>query len=633
MDSNNDFDSARDLELLLEAATGVILRDEDPDTFLDWMRRYAVSLAPKLFGMLNDDGGRRFLADALGRAIWNATPLPANRYRIRPLPKPERNAPCTCGSLRKYKHCCGALGVPELPLEPHHVLRAVLNHLPATQFAKIPHDQLRLDALAAVAHDWLENGDAERARKLLEPIFTELDQLDERAEQAFDVLTDCYTALNKPRKKRALVERVSHAHSARLRSAGLQRWCTLLADSGDMDETWRVFQLAQRTDPDSTSLGHLEVILLLTSGRRDHAVERARYWLARLRRGNHEDLDALVEFFSGIIAAPDQTLFDVSASVLPSQRAFADLVAAVQSQAPVNHYRVSVGDDGVGILVVDDTLAAIAAQWRDLDPPPKPALAYLHSDDIGAWEEPAATRWIGFLQRYPEAFDSFDILDDLVLYVHALRDAESPWIDTQLLAPLLNRAENILDLALGSYSGAPFHLIWAALDNRPALRLLANLVYLCGRCEDFARALALMERLVYVLNPNDNHGFRTELARYYVRMDRNEDMLALAARYPGDMFPALGFNESLALFRLGRVAEATEALNKACDTWPLVRKYLVAAQPRKPKAGANPYGITLGSAEEAWIYYENFQQYWREPAVFAWLTANGSAHARQQKLL
>lgn len=183
------------------------------------------------------------------------------------------------------------------------MFRALLNHLPATQFAKIPHDQLRLDALAAVAHDWLANGDAERARKLLEPIFTELDHLDERAEPAFDVLTDCYTALNKPRKKRALVERVSHARSAVLRSAALQRWCTLLADSGDMDEAWRVFQLAQRADPDSSSLGHLEVILLLTSGRRDQAVERARYWLARLRRGNHENLDMLKQEFALLLAA------------------------------------------------------------------------------------------------------------------------------------------------------------------------------------------------------------------------------------------------------------------------------------------------------------------------------------------
>lgn len=81
-------------------------------------------------------------------------------------------------------------------------------------------------------------------------------------------------------------------------------------------------------------------------------------------------------------------------------------------------------------------------------------------------------------------------------------------------------------------------------------------------------------------------------------------MLALETRYPDDTFPELDFNAPLSLFRLGRIPEAVEALTKARDTWPLAHKYLLAKQPRKPKAGSNPYGVTVGSPEESWLYYK-----------------------------
>ncbi len=47
-------------------------------------------------------------AEAIGRAS-RPLPFPAPREaaRIRPQ-KPGRNDPCVCGSLRKWKHCCGA---------------------------------------------------------------------------------------------------------------------------------------------------------------------------------------------------------------------------------------------------------------------------------------------------------------------------------------------------------------------------------------------------------------------------------------------------------------------------------------------------------------------------------------------
>jgi hypothetical protein len=97
---------------LVDLALGEILVHEDPDRFLAWARQ---SLPPHLEPMLPDvpADGVRALAIHFGRNIWNCTPLPSNGFRPRPLPAPERNQPCMCGSGRKYKHCCA--DAPPMP--------------------------------------------------------------------------------------------------------------------------------------------------------------------------------------------------------------------------------------------------------------------------------------------------------------------------------------------------------------------------------------------------------------------------------------------------------------------------------------------------------------------------------------
>src|SRR5262245_5741331 len=81
----------------LRDAIGVILESEDPDRFMAWMREEAVEGLPTLFAPLPDEEARRSAVSELGRALWNAVPLPGNGFRPRPLPQPERNDPCPCG--------------------------------------------------------------------------------------------------------------------------------------------------------------------------------------------------------------------------------------------------------------------------------------------------------------------------------------------------------------------------------------------------------------------------------------------------------------------------------------------------------------------------------------------------------
>ena len=74
----------------------------------------------------------RSMATMVAREIGNVTPVPENRFRPRKQPKPERNAPCLCGSGKKFKHCCAAVDGPELGISEELMLSKV--HL----FAQAP---------------------------------------------------------------------------------------------------------------------------------------------------------------------------------------------------------------------------------------------------------------------------------------------------------------------------------------------------------------------------------------------------------------------------------------------------------------------------------------------------------------
>ena len=50
-------------------------------------------------------GLREAMATMLGMDVWNVTPIPENRFRPRKLNKPERNAPCPCGSGKNIRTC------------------------------------------------------------------------------------------------------------------------------------------------------------------------------------------------------------------------------------------------------------------------------------------------------------------------------------------------------------------------------------------------------------------------------------------------------------------------------------------------------------------------------------------------
>jgi len=292
----------------LEDALNHLLVYEDPERFLAWMRDEAPEMHPDAFPEV-EPAMRRAMSTALGRTLWNNTPLPSAGLRTRPLPKPQRNDPCPCGSGRKYKACCAQIDAhaPALDLRQEDILPLVLMQLDDEEIDRLV-EQRRIppEALAHLAREILEEEDRpERAAELLEPLFEgNLRRLDHRHEMALDTLLDVYDELDEPEAGEALLQRVIEEGSKALRCSAWQRLAVIRIEEGESEEAWEAFHQAAKVDPDSLSLGVLEITLLLREQRMEQARERAGVWLARYRRDGIED-EYLVELMEQTIQDPE----------------------------------------------------------------------------------------------------------------------------------------------------------------------------------------------------------------------------------------------------------------------------------------------------------------------------------------
>ncbi len=532
----------------------------------------------------------RRMATVVALEIWNATPIPENRFRPRKQPRPERNAPCLCGSGHKFKQCCGAVNAPALGISEELMLAKVLMQFPRNRLAELPILELHPGALALVADDWRQCGREKDAIALLEILFAHLPELDERAEGAADMLLGAYLDTNAPRKKQKFIEALKEAPDKTLASTGWQRQTTVLSDRGDYAGAWAAFREAQRLTPNAPSLSHLEILVLVSEGRREEARARAAFWSAKLGRDakyDHRDLIALLRDMAD--GSDDSTLRSLAATRGPLAR-----LAEIIERWPPPACAYSLAGDVE--LVPDARLAACEGRWVKL------------RDGMMDHD-----KWLDFLAREPLAGQSFRVLRDSVEILGMLPEG-LPGSNDALARRLLERGEALRRTVLGKLHALDRELAWGFLDNRPLLTLVAYYV------EEFAAAapaetLDLLRWSVGVANPSDNTGLRETLIHALVAGGLADEAIAVAARYPDD-FASTEYARVLAFFAAGRRAEAEAALKQAAARWPKVWKTLHAANPRASRM-TGP-GITVGGADEAYEYRARHLDLWRSTGALRW---------------
>lgn len=607
---DEDFSTDGELRILFEITARHLVDDPDPRAYLDWIETAGPVLAPSLAAAVDPRAGPPGqLFRALGVSFYNATPRPDAGYALDPIPEPGRNQPCSCGSGRKYKHCCLSLA-GLLDLRDYNLLRHVLDVLPKRVFAELPASRVNVDAVADTVDQWLNEGEYKRALALLEPWFAGDGKLGDRLEPLFDLLMDVYYTLGNERKRERLLKKAVERGDKALRAAALQRRATILADRGEYEAAWATFGEAQRENPDDPSLSILEITLLVSRGETRQAQERARFWVSRLERFRNPGYEDLIETLRAVAEDPGKGLAGVGRDMHPGLNRLAELF----EQAPPveSHYQLYGDDDAA--LVPDRKLANVESIWGGVFPQAKPMLVSVQSDAWEMWED--AQPWLALLEETPLAWQSFDVLDDLAMAVEALSIMGT---DTTLLEPLLDRGIALLERNLFAAGRKGSRLPWGFMENRPALRLLAHRAFrLLEREEDDTidgSFVDLAERLI-ALNPMDNHGIRDHLARAYLKKDEPEKALALSEQYPDD-FCAMTLNRMLALYRLGRRDEALQLLHETGARHAVAIKMLLAKNPKPPRH--SEYGMQVGGKEEAWEYRAAHRALWQRDDALEWL--------------
>ena len=491
-------------------------------------------------------GLREAMATMLGMDVWNVTPIPENRFRPRKLNKPERNAPCPCGSGHKFKQCCANLPPLDLGITEELMLSEVLGLLPQKTLKELPLHDLHPDALALVAQRWLDEGDAKKAISLLERYFTNLDKLDSRAEWAADTLLNAYLETNAPRKKQKFVDALKAATNKDLRSCGWQRQATIDSDQGNYIGAWDAFREAQRHAPNAPALSHLEVLLLLSEGRDVEAKARADFWIARLQRDAKYDHSELITVLRNMVGSDAGKLQTLHFARGPLGR-LADAVA--NWPAPACSYRLIGGCE----LEPKVELARLEGRWMDLR----------QSADLDDM--------IAFAAQFPLAGQSFMVLRDLS-EIALMLDPGVPGSREALSRQILQRGEALRQAVLSKLKAQNRELPWGFLNNRPMLTLVQYFIEAMEKTSP-GECLALMRWSVTVANPTDNSGLRGPLIHKLIELGKPREAIDIAAAYPDD-FAEIEYGRVLALF-VDQQAEAAQAcLRKAVERWPKAWKML-----------------------------------------------------------
>jgi tetratricopeptide (TPR) repeat protein len=534
-------------------------------------------------------GLREAMATMLGMDVWNVTPIPENRFRPRKLNKPERNAPCPCGSGHKFKQCCANLPPLDLGITEELMLSEVLGLLPQKTLKELPLHDLHPDALALVAQRWLDEGDAKKAISLLERYFTNLDKLDSRAEWAADTLLNAYLETNAPRKKQKFVDALKAATNKDLRSCGWQRQATIDSDQGNYIGAWDAFREAQRHAPNAPALSHLEVLLLLSEGRDVEAKARADFWIARLQRDAKYDHSELITVLRNMVGSDAGKLQTLHFAHGPLGR-LADAVA--NWPAPACSYRLIGGCE----LEPKVELARLEGRWMDLR----------QSADLDDM--------IAFAAQFPLAGQSFMVLRDLS-EIALMLDPGVPGSREALSRQILQRGEALRQAVLSKLKAQNRELPWGFLNNRPMLTLVQYFIEAMEKTSP-GECLALMRWSVTVANPTDNSGLRGPLIHKLIELGKPREAIDIAAAYPDD-FAEIEYGRVLALF-VDQQAEAAQAcLRKAVERWPKAWKMLHAANPKQARS-KNPGYITVGGDDEAWHYRIDHRDLWQSTGALRW---------------
>ncbi|MBU0481054.1 MAG: SEC-C domain-containing protein [Proteobacteria bacterium] len=667
MHDDRDGSNGHILERFLFDAVAELLRHEDEEKFFAWMRR---NTADYLFidGLPANEEMDKHFAATMARMLWDVTPLPGHNFQTRPGAAPERNSPCPCGSGKKYKQCCRQFESSTPALTSDQMWPVVIGLLSPSELERAcASGNAPLEALGAAAERLLAEDKPKKALQIIEPLFRSPANFKKKdMDLLFEMLLYIYEQLGYSGKKIQMIDRIiEQAPRSPLRGSAFQRRAAICMDGGDDRSAWHYFQRAQQDNPDDPSNGVLEINLLVAESRFEKAKARAGFWLKKC--GKLKSVAEVTEDFFREASSNPQNLFsdiaigmaggaggrlkkwlaEVSGRKLPSYTFTKETIEMPgpppeekrkpEQQSLFTTFSREEHDDGDGlsesageetafscesiILEPPGPVRTVEKQWRNRFNFSKPFSIHLQTrGEFDPWDPDLEKEWCDFLDRHPEAFDSLEILDDIAGAVEIHPEGRQPWIMLELSPGLLQRASEIIKLALADEPDAV--VTWLISANRPALRLLYRHYLYIMHHGDIDESLVTGQWLLR-LNPTDNHGIREDVINELLKAGADEQALALAMGYPNDLILATSLGKALALYRLQRMDEAKKALGEAVRRNRHAVDSLVRERVGRPKV--SEMGISIGGRDQAWIYRQDMRNTWQEtPGAIDWLKKTAS---------
>jgi tetratricopeptide (TPR) repeat protein len=510
MEGNGRHPPLLEFRRLIPDAVSIAMRAADSTDFLRWMREYLLAYASPSSPVRRNPNLARALAFSLTRAVWNG--LPVNSFGTRPVPmrEPSQNDVCPCGSGVAFRLCCHEL--PPVPLlTPDALWPYVLAGIGASErHALLQSRRISHSALIEFAAHLLEHDRHGEVVAALEPrLRTPARYNDEDTAILLDLLCEAYSPTDAQRRLEFLEWTTQNAPRSPLRAEAWQRLTSIYLDHGDATRASDAFQHAQQDNPQGEALCVLEIELLVAQRELDAAKVRARFWLDELQASGTSHDDPRIEFLQRMSTNP---LARREPTVVLQEEAqpLRHWLTRVKVREPPLYALACAGSLPGAWLVAPPCVAQLEQQWRRVFPLPKPSALHdqlFGSGDVWADEQ---TAWRRFLEAHPESFDSIDILDDLATAIGRHSRAGSRELESQLLAPVLQRIAAIMERACERLGES--RLPWSRIENRPALRGLIRLLQHHIAHNDRRDAQALAEKLLR-LNPADDHGVREMLAQ------------------------------------------------------------------------------------------------------------------------
>ncbi len=153
-------------------------------------------------------------------------------------------------------------------------------------------------------------------------------------------------------------------------------------------------------------------------------------------------------------------------------------------------------------------------------------------------------------------------------------------------------------------------LLWGFLENRPFMRLCANLGLEYLNRGKYKAAKKWFDHLL-AWNSGDNQGIREYILICNIELGFLEESLDTCKNYPDDMMAATVYGRPLLLLMQGKPNDARKSLISAIEYLPKVAKELLKSKHKQPKSLNDGY-ISIGGDDQAYIYCKSYGKYWKK---------------------